>query len=198
MKQSGRIPALAAAATPSLTLHPRPARPRPRSQRRSHPAVGPRAKVKVVAAMAMGGTSQFAGYFAAKNKGYDEEEGLDVTSIMAGPDIAAQMVASGAAEFAVAGCPAGCSRRARSGAKLVNIAQIFQRSGTLMVSFKDKNITKPEDLKGKKLAHDSATSRNCSPPCARSTLILRRTPKIIKQGFDMSRSEGRRSMPRRP
>jgi NitT/TauT family transport system substrate-binding protein len=33
----------------------------------------------------------------------------------------------------------------------VNIAQVFQRSGTLEVSFKEKNITKPEDWKGKKV-----------------------------------------------
>ena len=38
-----------------------------------------------------------------------------------------------------------------SGADGVVIGQIFQRSPTLQVSFKDKNITKPEDLKGKKV-----------------------------------------------
>src|SRR5438046_9491163 len=38
-----------------------------------------------------------------------------------------------------------------AGADLVSIAQVFQRSGTLEVSFKEKNITKPEDWKGKKV-----------------------------------------------
>jgi NitT/TauT family transport system substrate-binding protein len=33
----------------------------------------------------------------------------------------------------------------------VDIAQYFQRSGTLEVAFKEKNITKPEDWKGKKV-----------------------------------------------
>ena len=51
---------------------------------------------------------------------------------------------------ASAGCR-GCSPRASRGADPVVIAQVFQRSPTLQVSFKDKNITKPEDLKGKKV-----------------------------------------------
>jgi NitT/TauT family transport system substrate-binding protein len=38
-----------------------------------------------------------------------------------------------------------------SGADGVVIGQVFQRSPTLQVSFKEKNITKPEDLKGKKV-----------------------------------------------
>jgi NitT/TauT family transport system substrate-binding protein len=38
-----------------------------------------------------------------------------------------------------------------SGADGVVIGQIFQRSPTLQVSFKDKNITAPEQLKGKKV-----------------------------------------------
>ena len=32
-----------------------------------------------------------------------------------------------------------------------NIAQIFQRSGTLSVSWKDRNITTPADFAGKKV-----------------------------------------------
>lgn len=40
-----------------------------------------------------------------------------------------------------------------AGADIVNIAQVFQRSGTLQVSFKDKNITKPEDFAGKKIGN---------------------------------------------
>jgi NitT/TauT family transport system substrate-binding protein len=34
---------------------------------------------------------------------------------------------------------------------LVNIAQVFQRSGTRSVSWKDSNITRPADFKGKKV-----------------------------------------------
>ena len=45
----------------------------------------------------------------------------------------------------------GARRRARAGSDLVDIAQVFQRSGTLSVSWKDTNITSPADFKGKKV-----------------------------------------------
>ena len=41
------------------------------------------------------------------------------------------------------------SRRANADSDLVNIAQIFQRSGTLSVSWKDADITEPADFAGK-------------------------------------------------
>jgi len=39
------------------------------------------------------------------------------------------------------------------GANIVNIAQLFQRSGTLQVSFKDAGITEPADFEGKKIGN---------------------------------------------
>src|SRR4029077_16529031 len=93
--------------------------------------------------------SQFAGYYAALDKGYFKDLGLDVEIKLGGPDIVPQqVVASDAAEFGIAWVPKMLASR-EAGADLVNIAQVFQRSGTLEVSFKDKNITKPEDWKGK-------------------------------------------------
>src|SRR5439155_453075 len=95
--------------------------------------------------------SQFAGYYAALDKGYFKDLGLDVEIKLGGPDIVPQqVVASDAAEFGIAWVPKMLASR-EAGADLVNIAQVFQRSGTLEVSFKDKNITKPEDWKGKKV-----------------------------------------------
>jgi NitT/TauT family transport system substrate-binding protein len=40
-----------------------------------------------------------------------------------------------------------------AGANIVDIAQVFQRSGTLQVSFKDKNITSSKDFAGKKVGN---------------------------------------------
>ena len=37
------------------------------------------------------------------------------------------------------------------GAKITNVAQIFERSATTQISFKDKNITTPAQLAGKKV-----------------------------------------------
>src|SRR3989442_2496559 len=95
--------------------------------------------------------SQFAGYYAAAAKGYYKDAGLDVEIKLGGPDIVAQqVVASDAAEFGIAWVPKVLASR-EAGADLVNIAQVFQRSGTLEVSFKEKNITKPDDWKGRKV-----------------------------------------------
>ena len=43
------------------------------------------------------------------------------------------------------------AREGSPASDLVNIAQVFQRSGTLSVSWKDSNITKPADFEGKKV-----------------------------------------------
>ena len=50
----------------------------------------------------------------------------------------------------------GCRRRspaARPAPNITDIAQIFQRSGTLQVSFKDKDITTPADFAGKTIGN---------------------------------------------
>ena len=95
--------------------------------------------------------AQFAGYFAALDKGYYRDEGFDVTILPGAVEIVpATVVAGGQAEFGISWVPRMLAPR-ESGADGVVIGQIFQRSPTLQVSFKDKNITKPEDLKGKKV-----------------------------------------------
>ncbi len=62
----------------------------------------------------------------------------------------ATVVEGGQAEFGISWVPRMLAPR-ESGADGVVIGQVFQRSPTLQVSFKDKNITKPEDLAGKKV-----------------------------------------------
>jgi NitT/TauT family transport system substrate-binding protein len=96
--------------------------------------------------------AQFAGYFAAQEQGYFSAEGLDVTFYAGGATIAPQTVGSApnGPEFTIAWVPKVLQAR-EAGSDLVDIAQIFQRSGTLSVSWKASNITKPADFKGKKI-----------------------------------------------
>ena len=96
--------------------------------------------------------AQFAGYFAAKDQGYFEAAGLDVTILDGGPTVVPQQVGSApdGPEFTISWVPKVLEAR-EAGSDLVDIAQIFQRSGTLSVSWKDSNITKPADFKGKKI-----------------------------------------------
>jgi NitT/TauT family transport system substrate-binding protein len=95
--------------------------------------------------------AQFAGYFAAKDQGFYADEGLDVSILPGAVEIVpATVVAGGQAEFGISWVPRMLAPR-ESGADPVVIGQVFQRSPTLQVSFKDKNITTPEQLKGKKV-----------------------------------------------
>lgn len=97
--------------------------------------------------------AQFAGYFAAVDQGFYKDAGLDVQIIEGGVDIVPQTVlAQGQADYAIAWVPKALASR-EQGAGITDVAQIFQRSGTLQVSFKDKNITKAADLKGKKVGN---------------------------------------------
>ncbi|HJR92544.1 MAG TPA: ABC transporter substrate-binding protein [Acidimicrobiia bacterium] len=97
--------------------------------------------------------SQFAGYYAALDEGLYADRCLDVTILEGAVDIVPQQVlASGGAEFGIAWVPKALVSR-EAGADIVNIAQVFQRSGTLMVSWKDSGITSPEDWAGKKVGN---------------------------------------------
>ena len=93
--------------------------------------------------------SQFAGYFAAVDQGFYEDEGLDVTILEGAVDIVPQqVVASGQAQFGLAWVPKALVSN-EEGAGLINIGQVFQRSGTLEVSWADSGITEPGDWAGK-------------------------------------------------
>jgi len=95
--------------------------------------------------------AQFAGYFAALDQGFYKAEGLDLTILPGGVDIVpATVVAGGNAEFGISWVPKMLASR-ESGADVQVIGQVFQRSGTLQVAWKDSNITKPADWKGKKV-----------------------------------------------
>ena len=92
---------------------------------------------------------QFAGYYAAVDQGFYEAAGLDVTIVEGGADIVPQTVlADGGADFAIAWVPKALASR-EQGAMITDVAQIFQRSGTLQVSFADAGIDSVDDLAGK-------------------------------------------------
>jgi NitT/TauT family transport system substrate-binding protein len=98
--------------------------------------------------------AQFAGYFAAEAEGYYDDEGLDVTFVPASPDLAPHVAGSAedGPEFTISWVPKVLEARVGTPpSDLVNIAQVFQRSGTLSVSWKDSNITSPADFAGKKV-----------------------------------------------
>ena len=90
--------------------------------------------------------AQFAGYYVAQEKGFYEEEGLDVTILPGGPDIApTQVLAGGGADVVVEWMPAALSAREK-GLPMVNIAQPFKSSGMMLTCWGDVGIEAPEDL----------------------------------------------------
>lgn len=93
--------------------------------------------------------AQFAGYYAAVDQGFYADEGLDVTILEGAVEIVPQqVVATGGAQFGLAWVPKALVSN-QEGAGLVNVGQVFQRSGTLMVSWADSGITSPADWAGR-------------------------------------------------
>jgi len=91
---------------------------------------------------------QFAGYFVAKDKGFYEEEGLDVEIKNGGPDIAPeQVIAGGGADVIVTWMAAGLAARDK-GVPLVNIAQPYAKSGLELICPKDGPVQSEADFKG--------------------------------------------------
>ena len=85
--------------------------------------------------------SQFAGYYVAQDKGFYEDEGLDVTILPGGPDIAPpQLLAGGGADAMLNWMPSALAAREK-GLPVVNIAQPFKTSGLILTCWKDTGIT---------------------------------------------------------
>jgi len=95
--------------------------------------------------------AQFAGYYVAQDKGYYQAAGLDVTIKPGGPDIATpQVLAGGGADVIVDWMPSALATREK-GVPLVNIAQVFKKSGLMLTCRKDSGIKSPADFRGKTL-----------------------------------------------
>ena len=130
--------------------------------------------------------SQFAGYYAAIDQGYYKDVGLDVTLLLGGPNINnVQVVATGGADIGTAWLPNMLQSR-EGGTDLVSIAQIFQRSGTRMASFKAANITDPKSMDGKKIGSWLGGNEPELFAALTKSGLDPTKETIIKQNFDMS------------
>ena len=95
--------------------------------------------------------AQFAGYYVALEEGFYDEVDLDVTILPGGPDIAPpQVIAGGGADVILEWMPAALASREK-GVDLVNIAQVFDRSGMMLTCLKESGIAGPEDFPGRTL-----------------------------------------------
>ena len=109
------------------------------------------AKDKVTLQLKWVTQAQFAGYYAAQAQGYYDDEGLDVDIKVGGPDIVPeQVVLGGQAEFGIDWLDNLLATRDQNG-DIVNIAQVFARSGMTEVTWKDSGLDSIASLKGKKV-----------------------------------------------
>jgi NitT/TauT family transport system substrate-binding protein len=93
--------------------------------------------------------AQFAGYYEAKAKGYYTKAGLDVTIKPGGPSIVPeQVVAGGQAQFGIDWLSSLMLSRAK-GIPLISIAQVFNKSGLTLISWKDSGINTVAKMRNK-------------------------------------------------
>jgi NitT/TauT family transport system substrate-binding protein len=132
--------------------------------------------------------AQFAGYYAALDLGYYKAAGLNVKLLNGGPQIVpGQVVASGRAQFGVNWLTALLAAR-DTGTNLVDIAQVFSRSGMTEITWKSSGISSIAKMKDKKVANwlggdqyelFAALTKNGMDP-AHNTGVT-----IVQQPFDM-------------
>ena len=105
---------------------------------------------------------QFAGYYAALEKGFYEQAGLDVSIIEGGPDIfPVAEVYNKEAQYGVCGSELLLHRL--RGYPLVLIANIFQHSPLVLMVVDKSGIYSPIDLRGKKiLLHEDGSDAEIS------------------------------------
>ena len=97
--------------------------------------------------------AQFAGYYAAEAKGFYKKAGLDVNIRVGGPDIIPeQVVAGGQAQFGIDWLSSLMTSRDQ-GVDIVNIAQVFNKSGLTLISWKDTGLDRVSKLRNKKVAN---------------------------------------------
>jgi NitT/TauT family transport system substrate-binding protein len=142
--------------------------------------------------------AQFAGYFAADREGYYAAEGLKVNFVRGGADILPHVVGSEPTgpEFTISWVPKVLEVRAKGESDLVNIAQVFQRSGTRSVTWaagkgpdpvSTENITSPEQFAGKKIgAWGFGNEYEVTAAALKYNLVQNEDYTKVVQPFDMS------------
>jgi NitT/TauT family transport system substrate-binding protein len=102
--------------------------------------------------------AEHAPYYVGLKKGFYKDEGLDVTiSPGTGSNDTVKLVGTGNDMFGVAVADAVVVGRGR-GVPVVSTAVLLQQSPNVLISLKESNITKPQDLYGKRLGVSSRST----------------------------------------
>jgi len=144
-------------------------------------------KTKVTLQLKWVTQAQFAGYYAAKAKGMYDKEGLDVNIKLGGPSITPEQVVLGKqAEFGIDWLPSLLASRDK-GQDLVNIAQVFTRSGMTELTWKDSGVTSIGQLRGKKVGVWCCGNENeLYAALNKNGMSPTKDVTIVNQPFDMN------------
>lgn len=113
------------------------------------PAAGP---TKVTLMLDWTPNTNHTGLFVAQAKGWYKEQGLEVEIVQPGQGgTPVTLVAAGKAHFGISFQEEVTNARAAD-VPVVSIAAILQHNTSALLSLKDKGITRPKDLEGKKYA----------------------------------------------
>jgi NitT/TauT family transport system substrate-binding protein len=129
--------------------------------------------------------AQFAGNFAAQDQGFYEDACIDLQIQPGGPDInPVQLLLTGDTDLV--GVQFGAVLTARDeGADVITIGQVFERSAFSLLSFTDKGINAPEDVKGKKVALWGGFVPSFSAMAGKHGLVQDKDFTTVNQGFDV-------------
>ncbi|MEP6656449.1 MAG: ABC transporter substrate-binding protein [Betaproteobacteria bacterium] len=96
--------------------------------------------------------SEHAPFFLGKERGYFDQEGIDLDIQEGrGSGVTVQAVAAGTANFGYADVPT-MMKAASKGAPVMAVGVALQTSAMSVMGFTEKNIRKPEDIKGRTVA----------------------------------------------
>src|SRR5438067_2612747 len=114
--------------------------------------VAAQTKDKVVLLLNWYTYSEHAPFYLGKERGYFDQEGIDLDIQEGrGSGVTVQAVAAGTATFGYADVPT-MIKAASKGAPVMAVGVALQTSPMSAMGFADKNIRKPEDIKGKIVA----------------------------------------------
>lgn len=153
------------------------------------PAATTAALTKVSVQLQWVSQAQFAGEIAAAKEGYYKAEGLDVTLLEGGPNVANITVgcAANGPEFTLGWVPKALVAVESGNCDLVSIAQIYQRSGTRSVSWKSSNITSVDQFNGKKVGvWDFGNEYEVTAGASKHNLTVGTDYTRVIQDFNMS------------
>jgi NitT/TauT family transport system substrate-binding protein len=95
--------------------------------------------------------AQFAGYYTALEKGIYRKHGIDLDLITGGPKVSSSaLLKEKKVDFALMWLTNAIQLRSK-GARIVNIAQLVNRSALMLISKKSSGINRPQDMNGKKI-----------------------------------------------